>query len=52
MCLGAELIHKSSDNSGAPPRIENYAGLRIDSSGLELSIGQYVRSNVGWLKHT
>ena len=25
--------------------------IRIDSSGLELSIGQYIRSNVGWLKH-
>ena len=31
MRSGAKLIHKSSNNSGALPRIENYVGLRIES---------------------
>ena len=31
MRSGAELIRKSSNNSGALPRIENYVGLRIES---------------------
>ena len=33
MRSGAKLIHKSSNNSGALPRIENYVGLRIESIG-------------------
>ena len=32
MRSGAKLIHKSSNNSGALPRIENYVGLRIEST--------------------
>ena len=34
MRSGAKLIHKSSNNSGALPRIENYVGLRIESNEL------------------
>ena len=33
MRSGAELIRKSSNNSGTLYRIENYVGLRIESIG-------------------
>ena len=47
-CARAKLIHKSSNNLGALPRIENYVGLRIESNdsvgNIEQKINQKLHS--------
>ena len=41
MRSGAKLIRKSSNNSGALPRIENYVGLRIESNVFSVEPDSY-----------